>query len=161
MLSEITSHAHPILVHFPIALITISLLYELFLVWKKKHLAPTDGLWLWILCAIGAALSVATGPDELARGNTTYISTHSRLADITMLLTFFIVAYKLWKWYKQSDIRRAQLVFYMLVTIATCVCVLTTGYYGGKMVYDQGIGVKKNGAYVTPPKNIHFHRQNG
>ncbi len=152
MLSEITSHLHPILVHFPIALITISLLFDLFLVWKKKHLLPTDNLWLWIISAFSAAAAVASGPEELARGNTTYIHTHSLLADITMWLTFVIVLFRLWKWYSQTDIRQIILVLYLLVAIATCIFVLATGYFGGKMVYDDGVGVKKNGTYINPPR---------
>lgn len=157
MMSEITDHLHPILVHFPIAMITISLLYDLFIVWKKKHLPPTNGLWLWIISAVSAALSVATGPDELARGNTIFIETHSRLGNITMWFTFIVVAYRLWNWYKQKEFQSFPLVLYLLISIVTCICVLVTGYYGGKMVYDQGVGVKKNGAYVNPPVHRPHH----
>jgi uncharacterized membrane protein len=159
MLSEITNHLHPILIHFPIVMITISLLYDLFLAWKKKQLYPTNGLWLWIISAIGAAVSVATGPEELARGNTIYLSTHSLLGNVTMWLSFAIVAFRLWKWFNQTEIRRVWLGAYLLFALVTCVCVLTTGYYGGKMVYDQGIGVKKNGSYITPPKARQLHHQ--
>lgn len=37
------------------------------------------------------------------------------------------------------------------------ISVLSTGYFGGEMVYDQGIGVKMNGKYINPPKQGGFH----
>jgi hypothetical protein len=42
----------------------------------------------------------------------------------------------------------------MLVSVLSAGGVLATGYFGGAMVYDQGVGVKINGKYVNPPKQF-------
>ena len=47
---------------------------------------------------------------------------------------------------------KTALAVYLLVSLVTCGLVLGTGYYGGKMVYSDGVGVKVNGEAVHPPK---------
>ena len=45
MFNEITSHIHPIMVHFPIVLIIVGLGVDLTFAIRKRALAPTQGLW--------------------------------------------------------------------------------------------------------------------
>ncbi|MBD3919034.1 hypothetical protein H8B09_09735 [Paenibacillus sp. PR3] len=152
-MNEILDHIHPILVHFPIVLITIGLLYDLFVSIRRRELPLKQGIWIWLAAALSAWLSVATGPEDDARGNTLFLETHSTLADITAWVVTILVVVRLFLIIrgKQSFVKLT-LVVYLVFAVASCALVLGTGYYGGKMVYEEGIGVKMNGASVNPPK---------
>lgn len=158
MFDEITSHAHGILVHFPIALILVAVLFDLVrAIWKRALPTKGSGLALWVVASLGSVVSVLTGPEEDARGNTTIFHTHENYAHLTMIVSFVVVAIRLFLWWRKSEkIKGFMLLFYLLAGLVTAGLVLTTGYYGGKMVYDQGIGVKVNGKSVNPPKAGHF-----
>jgi uncharacterized membrane protein len=159
MFSEITSHLHPIIVHFPIALIVVCVAFDLYRVIRKGDFSPKDGLVLWVIAALSAGIAVASGPDEEARGITTLIHTHSTLANITLWLAILAVVIRLFVWRIKSQTKMSGVVLtaYMLVSVLSAGGVLATGYFGGAMVYDQGVGVKMNGKYVNPPK--HFTRR--
>lgn len=153
MWTEITSHLHPILVHFPIAIIVIGLIYDVVLAFKNRILHPKQGLWLWLVAALGAWLSVMTGPEDDARGNTDYLDVHSMLANLTAWAATLLVLLRLWRvWRGNRPFARWLLIGYLAVSVAACGLVLGTGYYGGKMVYTDGVGVKSNGTLVNPPK---------
>ena len=153
MWTEVTTHLHPILVHFPIAIVTIGLIYDLVTAFRHRSLPPLKGLWLWIVAALGAWLSVATGPEDDARGNTDFLEIHSTLANVTAWVVTLIVLSRLFMIYKgRRELVKFPLIVYLVFSIAACGLVLGTGYYGGKMVYSDGIGVKLNGTEVNPPK---------
>ncbi|RUS47833.1 DUF2231 domain-containing protein [Cohnella sp. AR92] len=155
-MNEILNHAHPILVHFPIVLITVGLLYDLFVSIRRRALPLSQGIWIWLAAALSAWLSVATGPEEDAHGNTSFLDIHSTLADITAWAVTLLVAARLFLLFRgKQSLVRTTLVVYLAVAVASCGLVLGTGYYGGKMVYDNGVGVKVNGTSVNPPKGNH------
>jgi uncharacterized membrane protein len=156
MFTEITQHIHPIVVHFPIATIVIGLCYDLFMIWKNHSLSPRHGFIIWLVSAAGAWLAVATGPEDDARGNTSYLDIHSTLADFTAWAASLIVLWRLWMlWKGNRSIVKTALLGYLVVSLLTCGLVLGTGYYGGKMVYTDGVGVKTNGTFVNPPHSDH------
>ncbi|MEK8127131.1 DUF2231 domain-containing protein [Paenibacillus filicis] len=153
MLSEILTHSHAILVHFPIAVIVIGLCYDVFHGWRSRAVPPKQGMWLWVIAALSAWLSVATGPEEEARGNTAYLSAHSTLANITAWAVTLLVVWRIWRaWRGNRPFAGFLLAGYLLLSIASCALVLGAGYYGGKMVYSDGIGVQVNGTAINPPK---------
>ncbi|MDG0793928.1 hypothetical protein OMP38_26220 [Cohnella ginsengisoli] len=156
MLNEILNHTHPILVHFPIVLITVGLLYDLIVSIRHRALPLRQGIWIWLAAVLSAWLSVATGPEEDARGNTSFLEIHSTLADITAWVVSILVAARLFMIFRgKKSLFKFSLIVYLAIAIASCALVLGTGYYGGKMVYDNGIGVKANGTPVNPPKGNH------
>ncbi|MEX2460395.1 MAG: DUF2231 domain-containing protein [Paenibacillaceae bacterium] len=159
MLNEIFSHLHPIVVHFPIVMITIALLYDLVNAIWKRSLSPKSGLWLWLIAAVSSWVAVATGPEDDARGNTTYMDIHSILADVTAWVVTILVIFRLWMiWKENRPLIKGLLVVYLLVAMASCTLVLATGFYGGKMVYSDGVGVKVNNVDVNPSKGFHRNK---
>ncbi len=158
MLNELTSHIHPILVHFPIAMIIVGICLDFFQVFKHRSLSASKGVWVWIVAAVGAALAVATGPEQDARGNTTLLDTHQNFADATTWVVFILVAWRIWiMWRGNRGFKRWSLVTYLMLAVASGGLVLATGYYGGMMVYDQGIGVNVHGQAVNPPIHQAWH----
>ncbi|WP_135554850.1 DUF2231 domain-containing protein [Paenibacillus cymbidii] len=158
MWSEIINHVHPIIVHFPIAIIVIALFYDLVLAWRNRVLSPKQGLWLWLVAVLGAWLAVATGPEDDARGNTSYLELHSNLANLTAWGVSLLAAWRLWLILRGNrPLAKIMLIGYLFLSIISCGLVLGTGYYGGKMVYTDGVGVQMNGTDVNPPKT-RLHR---
>jgi uncharacterized membrane protein len=152
LLNEITNHLHPILVHFPIVLIAVGVLHDLFVSIRRGALPLKQNLWLWLAAAFTAWLSVATGPEEDARGNTDLLEIHSMLADLTAWVVTILVAGRLLLLLrKKQSLAKLTLVIYLVVAAVSLGLVLGTGYYGGKMVYEDGIGIKVNGTMVNPP----------
>jgi len=152
MFQEVLSHIHPIMVHFPIALIIIATCYDLFLLITKRQLSPKRGFWLWTIAFISAWIAVGTGPDHDARGNTNVFEYHENLADVTTIIAFIVVAFRAFFIYKKKEILKSMFAVYLIISVLCSASVLTVGYFGGKMVYDQGVGVKMHGKYVNPPK---------
>ncbi len=152
MFQEVFSHIHPIMVHFPIALIIIATCYDIVLMITKRKVSPKQGLWLWVIAFLSAWIAIGTGPEEDARGNTNVFHYHSQLADVTTLIAFLVVAVRVFFMVKKKDLVRFSLVVYCILALLCTVSVLSVGYFGGKMVYDQGVGVKMDGKYVNPPK---------
>lgn len=157
MFQEVFAHTHPIMVHFPIALIIIATCYDLFLTITKRKFSPKRGFWLWLIAFLSAWIAVGTGPDEDARGNTTIFHTHENLAHIATIIAFLVVAFRFFFIYKKKEFAKSLLAVYCILSLACTVVILSVGYFGGEMVYDQGVGVKMNGKYVNPPKPGKFH----
>jgi uncharacterized membrane protein len=157
MFSEVFSHIHPIMVHFPIALIIIATCFDFLIAITKRKLSPRQGLWLWVIGFLFAWIAVGTGPDEDARGNTNILHTHENLAHISTIVAFLIVALRFYFLVKKKEFLRFSLTLYCILSLVCTICILSTGYFGGKMVYDQGVGVKMHSKYVNPPKQGKFH----
>ncbi|OKP98854.1 DUF2231 domain-containing protein [Paenibacillus sp. P46E] len=152
MFTEVFNHIHPIVVHFPIALILIGFGYDLVTALKKRTLNPAGGLWMWLLAAVGAWIAIATGPEDDARGVTSFFEPHETLATLTAWAVSLIVVWRLLMFWKgKRAFVKVPLVLYLVVSLVACGLVLGTGYYGGKMVYTDGVGVSANGAAVNPP----------
>ncbi|MCL6600356.1 MAG: hypothetical protein K6T81_16720 [Alicyclobacillus macrosporangiidus] len=160
MFHEVLAHIHPILVHFPIVLTITGLGFDIVQTVRYRELHPRRGAWIWTAAAIAAMFAVATGPEEDARGNTTLLRDHQLLADLTLWLVLLYTAWRLWSvWRGHAPWRKVKLWISLLVTGVATVTVLGAGYYGGMMVYDQGIGVQVNGKAVNPP--VHHPRHTG
>lgn len=157
MFQEVLSHIHPIMVHFPIAIIILATIYDFFMAITKREISPRRGFWLWLVAFLSAWIAVGTGPEHDARGNTNVFEYHQDLADITTFIAFLVVAVRGFFIWKKKEFVRTGLVLYCILSLITTAGILSVGYFGGKMVYDQGVGVKMHGKYVNPPKPGKFH----
>ncbi|MFD0049771.1 DUF2231 domain-containing protein [Actinomycetes bacterium NPDC127524] len=152
MINEVLAHIHPIIVHFPIVIILLAALYDLFFAILHKKAAP-KGNWVWLAAFLSAWIAIGTGPGHDARGNTDIFHYHDNLATLTTFLAFFILAYRVFFRIKSKAMVRQWLAISTILSVLCAAGILSVGYFGGKMVYDQGVGVKVHGKYVNPPKN--------
>ncbi|MGG5252107.1 DUF2231 domain-containing protein [Neobacillus sp. SM06] len=160
MFQEVFSHIHPIMVHFPIVLILFATIYDVFSLITKRKISPRKGFWLWLIAFLSAWIAVGTGPEHDARGNTNVFEYHQDLADLTTLIAFLVVAFRAFFVLKKKELIRVSLAAYLVLSLLSTVGILSTGYFGGKMVYSQGVGVKMNGTYVNPPKSGKWNQGN-
>jgi len=132
-------HVHPMIVHFPIALIYIGFLCELiFLLFRKETLFSDAGFWLLCVGAVTAAAAYASGAlltKELYGAAGAIQSSHEFFAEITTISALGGAAFKIYlKTEKKEDGNLKWIAF--AIYLFTVVTVSITGYYGGILVYD-------------------------
>lgn len=134
-----TSHIHPMLVHFPVALILIGFLAELAaLVYKKEICLTKFGLYLLIAGTLAAIFTWFSGALFTAKmeGAAGHIrETHELialtaviLAIITSIIRIYIIRQK----EEKPGMKKIAFLFYVLTAIA----IGLTGFFGGTLVYN-------------------------
>ena len=140
---------HPIVVHFPISLLCVSVAFD-----ALASRWPTGGLReasLYSLLAgvMSAALAVAMGGEEedlakRAGAPESVLDLHESLGTVTLVVFVVLLGLRLamqWGWLKEIRSLTLGLGVIGIVILAL------TGYWGGELVYTYGIGVKA----VMPP----------
>lgn len=134
-------HIHPILVHFPIALFISAMGLEILaVVFKKENLEQAS----WINFCLGALIMpvvVLTGLLEAKHLNLSH-----RIADIHKIFAFWafgvssVSTIGLWIIKKKCPKRLFKNLFFVSL-ILVVILVLICSYYGGRLVYEYGVGV--------------------
>lgn len=140
-----TSHLHPMVVHFPIALITIGFFADvLSLFFKSEKCLSKTGFYLMVIGALAALVAWSTGQlftDEPSQGAIVKVfEKHETGAFITMLIMIAGAALRIYlvaKKKEETNLKWAVFSLYMLGFIA----VTFTGYMGGTMVYNFMLGI--------------------
>jgi uncharacterized membrane protein len=143
---------HPIIIHFPIALLIAGLGVDIAGWILKSDWLKRSATLLLILGSTGAAAAVWSGnvQEEMILKTPAIertLETHSDSGELTMSLFLAIAATRaalLW-------MRRLTPRVHLLFIAAWVVCaglLVRTAYYGGEMVFDLGAGV---GASAAPP----------
>jgi uncharacterized membrane protein len=137
---------HPIVVHFPIALVATgaALLALAKVVRRDDHSATFATVGTWNLClgALAAVIAMATGLAavlDLDVGLAAHqaISLHLRWAIFTSLALLLLAV---WRGAGNAQASRPSWVFVGLL-IAASAALMVTGVHGGENVYRHGIGV--------------------
>lgn len=140
-----TAHLHPMIVHFPVALILVGFLADtVFLFFRKEKCLSKTGLYLMVLGTLGAGAAFLTGnlfTIEPTEGSIVEIfQRHETLALITLLImtagTLIRLAVLIFK--KEKPLYQ-WLVFGLYFLGAVSVGI--TGFLGGSMVMDYMIGL--------------------
>ena len=143
---DFLSKIHPVLVHFPIVLFVLYSLSEIAaLFYKEKNFnkVVTVLLALALFFAVGAVLT-GNRAAEISKGLLTSVQseileTHETLATLSLFYyaaLFFIKFYLLTKKKFEGIIKY---VFLAIVLIGN-IFIYLTGYYGGRLVFEYGIG---------------------
>ena len=143
---------HPIVVHFPIALLCVSVAFDaLASRWPTGGLRET-GLYTLLAGVVSAALAVATGGmeedmAERAGAPESVLELHESLGTVTLVLFVALLGLRLamqWGWLKEIRSLTLGLGVIGIVILAL------TGYWGGELVYTYGVGVKAVMSPMTP-----------
>ena len=133
-----TSHFHPMLVHFPIALVTFGYLAELGSIFIKKELYLSKiSFYLLIFGTLSAVTAYLTGQiftADMSGAAEGVRGWHETFAGITLGLLIVTSAIRSFYCYKGDCIKYKWPIFalYSLVTVAVSI----TGYLGGTLVYS-------------------------
>lgn len=135
-----TSHLHPMIVHFPIALITVGFIADLAsLFFKSEKCLSKTGFYLMIAGTLAAVAAWSTGQlftNEPAQGEIVKVfDRHETGALITMILMIIGTAFRIWMVIikkEETSMKWIAFGFYLLGFAA----VTYTGFMGGTMVYN-------------------------
>lgn len=140
LLGQLRPLIHPMLVHFPIALIFASVALD-WLGYLFKHANLTRaGFYTLVLGAMGAGLAALSGPDA-ATGDPSVpslLASHQTFAALTVVLAVALVAVR---FLSARGISGAGALAYLLATLFLVAFVSITGYYGGEMAYHHAVGI--------------------
>lgn len=146
---------HPLLVHFPIALLLTSLLLDLSAVGLKRPELHRVALWNLGLGTAGAAVAVWTGlrAADIAKHSHEIhqvMELHRKLGIATLVIGGLTLSWRLFKRDRLTARARVLTLLVMLVMTATL------GYgahLGGRLVYEFGVGGsygRSSGIQVVP-----------
>jgi len=148
------ANVHPLLVHFPIALLTAFLIVELLAVIFKKESLENVASWMLYLGTLGAMATVAAGwiaAESIAHGSAVHdvMETHETLGFTVLALA---VVLSLWRLLAGAPVSVMGRALHLLLAFSMG-GVLTAGAdLGGLMVYKYGVAVEA----VQQPEN-HDH----
>ena len=134
-----TSHLHPMLVHFPIALITFGFIAVFVTVlFRKKHYLPKTGYYLLLAGTAMALIALLSGvlfTSDLSGSAAVVQDQHETFAWITLLLSIGTSVF--WSFLKyrnqeSTNMKWVVLVMYGLAAISVSI----TGFLGGTLVYN-------------------------
>jgi uncharacterized membrane protein len=132
------SKLHPMIVHFPVGLLTSGVVFEIYGVLRNDEVVETAGrfnirfgLWcLFPVLLVGFLGMLSLKNTEKFRD---FLSSHLNLAFVTagvFILAILIARYLHKPWNR---------ILYFLIIAVGGVCVLTTGYFGGELVHRFGV----------------------
>lgn len=137
---------HPVIVHFPIALLSVVIFTELMSYFWQKEFFVKATLFLLIVGCVTAVLSLYSGENAADAVNgwrevEGLLEQHEQNAKLSLLFYLIGLAIKLTLHFKKQSrhkLRMAAIPFLLLGMLF----LHQTGVLGGKLVYEKGVGVK-------------------
>jgi len=134
-----TSHFHPMLVHFPIALVAVGFLAAIAALFiKKEAWLSIAGFYLLILGTLSAVVAWATGnffTAEMEGSAGEIKELHENFALITLGILVVALILRIYLKAKNKEDSALKWVFLVLYGLAA-ISVSITGFYGGTLVYN-------------------------
>lgn len=143
---------HPMLVHFPIALLSAAVLFDLLAVrWRPEEFRTTSFCTLVLGLAGGLASVISGHMAEEAVEHTglpeQVLEIHEKLGFATFWLFGGLLGLRLAEWFGWIAERPPLRIG---LGLGAVVVLLVASYYGGSLVYDYGAGVAPNGYRLVP-----------
>lgn len=140
LVAQLRPLIHPMIVHFPIALLFASVALDWVGYWLKHPNLTRAGFYTLVLGALGAGFAALTGPDH-ATGDPSVpqlLAMHQSFASLTVALAVSMVAVR---FLAAEGVRGLWARLYLFCTLVLLFAVSATGYYGGEMTYHHAVGV--------------------
>ncbi len=140
-----SGHFHPMLVHFPVALIIIGFLFDVISLFfnKKEPCLSKAGFYLMILGTLAAVAGYLSGEfftAEMSGAAGELKERHELFAKITMFVMIAASLIRIYLVWKKKDQSQLKWLVFALFFIATAT-VGYTGFLGGSLVYDFMVGI--------------------
>lgn len=134
-----TSHLHPMLVHFPIALVMFGFIIELAsLIIKKELCLPKLSLYLLVTGTLATIVTWLSGElftSEMSGAAGSVKESHELFAFITMCLLIATSIIRLMITLGKKENSTLKWISFILYGIAA-ITVSITGFFGGTLVYN-------------------------
>ena len=131
---------HPSVVHFPIALLIVSVLLDAVGVLLRRTGMTQAGFACLVLGGLGAAAAVLTGPTDNARSAAAFalLRWHTASATAMVAVCLIMIGMRLGN---AEGLRGTGVYGYLALGALLVATVALTGFFGGRMVYEQGVAV--------------------
>jgi uncharacterized membrane protein len=135
---------HPLLIHFPIALLIVGAICDAIGILGKRDLFLRTGFLLLVLGAFMSILAALTG-DHVAdtahhiAGIYDDLDWHDTLGTATAIIAVLLTLIRTHFTFKKQFTGTVQYI-YLLFAIGVAILVGASGYTGGRLVYDYGAG---------------------
>ncbi|MGB8492064.1 MAG: DUF2231 domain-containing protein, partial [Bacteroidales bacterium] len=133
-----TTHFHPMVVHFPVALILAGFLAEVAYLIFKKDAFSVAGFWLLVLGAISACAAYLTGKfftGDMSGAAGEIKGNHELFATITLVISVATAGFRIYLKYARKGDTRLRWVAFGFYAVAA-IAVSITGFFGGVLVYN-------------------------
>lgn len=145
---------HPLVVHFPIALLLTATVIEIVNLFLKKESVSRMGTVLVVVGVLSGVVTLLTGDpaeefafDSWGKGIHGTVELHSLLANISVILFGIVAVIKLFgKRFKLNKNLITTLV--IVLSIAGTTTLAITGHLGGKIVYQHDQLTSNSGSTV-------------
>lgn len=139
------SNIHPLLVHIPIALLSMSFLFDCLSLLLKRQEFERTAWWTMLVGTIGLAASVVSGLlaeqsvtiQELARE---HFETHQQIAFVIAGLYSVLL---LWRIGCKTELPKQKEWFFVGISLFGVVLLWIGAWYGGELVFRFGVGVQQ------------------
>ena len=150
------ANVHPLLVHFPIALLSSFLVLEILAALSKSERMHVASSWMLYVGTLGAVATVIAGfmaASTVPHGGAAHeiIASHKSLGLSVLVLAVVLTCWRLM--YKKRLSGMASVLNLMLAVIMVGLLIKGADL-GGQMVYKYGVGVEN----IEPPQE-HEHTQ--
>ncbi|MDD5461788.1 MAG: DUF2231 domain-containing protein [Methylococcales bacterium] len=150
---------HPLLVHFPIAFLSVFFALDLVATLAKKTQWRSVASWFLYMGTVAAILTVITGliaADSVAHGEDVHgIMEHHETIGISVLSLAILLS--LWRMKSGALIRGGANGFFLVLSSFLFVLIMLGADLGGFMVYKYGVAV--NAVPVPEDSASHVHNQ--
>lgn len=136
---------HPILVHFPIALVLTSFAADLIYFFSSLETLRHAGWWMLAAAAAAGSLTVAAGVFDMRRAELQE-SVHARVHQHMWVgMAFFAVICGLaaWRWTFFDDPAKPLTALYLDFAFLAVALAAFQGWLGGELVYTHGVFVAR------------------
>lgn len=151
------SQLHPFAVHFPIALLLLSLVTETIWIVRKQEFWRDMAFWLLLFGASGAFLAAITGgwaEDALRMSHELHEKVEQH-ETVGYIIAWLYAALLVWKILRRKAMSVTENRSYWGAMLVATALLLYSGFLGGKLVYEYGAGVK--GVTVGTPHHPNSH----
>jgi uncharacterized membrane protein len=143
-------HIHPMLVHFPLALVPLALCVQIFALYRGHKLfdrsCPSSmAILLLVLAALAAVVAAVFGDMALdhaldAGVPMASMEDHEEFGQVTAVLLAILAGVELWCYWKSISGFAVERLL-LLAGIMLLAVLLVTAWFGGQLVYEHGVNV--------------------
>jgi len=135
---------HPMFVHFPIALLSVGLLFDILGLLLKRASLKNAGWWCLIVGVAGAIGAATTGllAEESVPHSDAVHSIMETHETVGLIAAGTFAALLLWRAFNRGRLpgKTALLRIYILAAVVGVGVMFYGGYLGGVMVFEHGVG---------------------
>lgn len=138
------SQLHPFAVHFPIALLLVSLVAEVLWLVRKQEFWRDMAFWLLLFGAAGSFLAAISGgwaEDALNMSHELHEKVEQH-ETVGYIIAWLYAALLVWKILRRKMMGTSENRTFLGAMLVATALLLYSGLLGGKLVYEHGAGVQ-------------------